>query len=108
MPWPSIKNAVDASYFFISFSRATGIARSFRLIVQLHRLNPHWEMDKTFSPSYSPSEITYVEAEAVGFSRFRFRFHRKRTASTASSFRFHIPGCNLNLLNNVTKTARFC
>ena len=37
-------------------------------------------MDKTFSPS----QITY--AEAVGFSRFRF--HRKRTAS---SFRFHIP-----------------
>ena len=42
-------------------------------------------MDKTFSPSYSPSQITYVEAETVGFSRFR----RKRTAS---SFRFHIPG----------------
>jgi len=54
------------------------------------RFNPHWEMDKTFSPSYSPSQITYVEAEAVGFSCFRF--HRKRTASTASSFRFHIPG----------------
>ena len=46
-------------------------------------LNPHWEMDKTFSPSYSPSQITYVEAEAVGFSRFLF--HRKRTASTASA-----------------------
>ena len=44
-------------------------------------------MDKTFSPSY----ITY--AEAVGFSRFRF--HRKRTASTTSSFRFHIPGCSI-------------
>jgi len=59
--------------------------------MQLHRLNPHWEMDKTFSPSYSPSQITYVEPEAVGFSRFHF--HRKRTASTtsASSFRFHSP-----------------
>ena len=33
-------------------------------------LDPHWEMDKTFSLSYSPSQITY--AEAVGFSRFRF------------------------------------
>jgi len=43
--------------------------------VQLRRLNPHWEMDKTFSPSYSPSQINYVEAEAVGFSRFRF--HKK-------------------------------
>jgi len=41
--------------------------------------NPHWEMDKTFSPSYSSSQITY--AEAVEFSRFRF--HRKRTASTS-------------------------
>jgi len=47
-------------------------------------------MDKTFSPSYSSSQINYVEAEAVEFSRFPF--HRKRTASTASasSFRFHI------------------
>ena len=43
-----------------------------------------------FSLSILPS---YVEAEAVDFSRFRFRFHRKSTASTASasSFRFHIP-----------------
>ena len=41
-----------------------------------------------FSLSILPS---FVEAEAVDFSRFRF--HRKRTASTASasSFRFHIP-----------------
>ena len=43
-----------------------------------------------FSPSIFPS---YVEAEAVEFSRFRF--HRKRIASTAFSssfhFRFHIP-----------------
>ena len=37
-----------------------------------------------FSLSILPS---YVEAEAVDFSRFCFRFHRKRTAS---SFRFHI------------------
>ena len=50
-------------------------------------------MNKTFSPSYSSSQITYVEAEAVEFSRFRFRFHRKRTASTSSFlFRFHVPG----------------
>ena len=40
-----------------------------------------------FCPSILPS---YVEAEAVEFSRFRF--HRKRTAS---SFRFHIPAWNL-------------
>ena len=41
-----------------------------------------------FSPLIFPSYV-----EAVEFSRFcfRFRFHRKRTAS-ASSFRFHIPG----------------
>ena len=36
----------------------------------------------------------YVEAKAVEFSRFRFRFHRKSTASTASSFRFHMPESN--------------
>ena len=41
-----------------------------------------------FSFSILPS---YVEAEAVDFSRFRFRFHRK---STASSFRFRIPDNN--------------
>ena len=48
-----------------------------------------------FSFSILPS---YVEAEAVDFSRFRFCFHRKRTASTASSFRFrfHLPGRNTN------------
>ena len=44
-----------------------------------------------FSLSILPS---YVEAEAVDFSRFRF--HSKSTASTASAssfrFRFHIPG----------------
>jgi len=47
--------------------------------------NPHREMDKNFSPSCSSSQITYVEAEAVEFSRFRFRFHRERNASTASA-----------------------
>ena len=66
--------------------------------------NPHWEMGKTFSPSYSSSQITYVEAEAVCFSRFRFRFHRKRTASTASAssfrFRFHIPVLNPNVTDS--------
>jgi len=40
-------------------------------------------MDKNLSPNYSSSQITY--SEAVEFSRFRF--HRKRTAS---SFRFHM------------------
>ena len=50
-------------------------------------------MDKHFSPSYSLSQITRVEAEGVEFSRFRF--HRKRTASaSASSFHFHLPGLN--------------
>ena len=46
--------------------------------------NPHWEMDKTFSPSCSSSQIIYVEAEAAELSRFRFRFHRKRTASSST------------------------
>ena len=41
-----------------------------------------------FSLSILPSYV-----EAVEFSRFRFRFHRKSTASASSfRFRFHIPG----------------
>ena len=38
MTWPSVKNAMDASY---ALSRSLALllfARSFRLIVQLHRL----------------------------------------------------------------------
>jgi len=42
-------------------------------------------MHKTVSPSYSLSQANYVEAEVVGFSRFLVRFHKKRTASTASA-----------------------
>ena len=49
------------------------------------RSSPKNSITKFFSSSILPS---YVEAEAVEFSRFCFRFHRKRTASTASSFRF--------------------
>ena len=42
-----------------------------------------------FSPSIL---LSYVEVEAVDFSRFCFGFHRKRTASASSfRFRFHIP-----------------
>ena len=40
-----------------------------------------------FSPSILPS---YVEAEAVEFSRFHFRFHRKRTASTSLVSTLHL------------------
>ena len=46
-----------------------------------------------FSLSILPSY-----AEAVNFSRVRFRFHRKSTTSTACSFRFHIPGLSYALL----------
>ena len=44
-------------------------------------------MDKTFSPSYSSSQVAYVEAETIEFSRFRFRFrfYRKRSACTTSA-----------------------
>ena len=41
-------------------------------------------MNKTFSPSYCSSQITYVEAETVEFSRFRLhipaygkQFHKR-------------------------------
>jgi len=40
-------------------------------------------MDRNVSPNLLFKSITYVEAEAVEVSRFRF--HRKRTASTAST-----------------------
>ena len=51
-----------------------------------------------FSFSILPS---YVEAEAVDFSRFRF--HRKSTASS-SSFRFHIPALNYTVTANAAQT----
>ena len=47
------------------------------------RSSPKNSITNFFSSSILPS---YVEAGAVEFSRFCFRFHRKRTAS--SSFRF--------------------
>ena len=54
-----------------------------------------------FFPSILPS---YVEAEAVDFSRFRFRFHRKRTASASTSlvetkFQFQTTSSNLSSIN---------
>ena len=56
-----------------------------------------------FSLSILPS---YVEAEAVDFSRFRF--HRKSTASASSfHFCFHIPVCYPTKLIPVTY-AKFC
>ena len=71
---------VLSRYWYRTFSQTYSATSPF---------NPHWEMDKNFSPSYSSSQTTYVEAESVKF--LRFRFHSKRTASKASSFRFHIP-----------------
>ena len=56
----------------------------YRMFIKIYNatspFNLHREMDKAFSPSYSSSQITYVEVEAVDFLRFhfRFRFHRKR------------------------------
>ena len=41
-------------------------------------------MDRTFSPSFSLSYITYVEAEAVEFSRFRFHISDCDTIFTFS------------------------
>ena len=38
---------------------------------------------QTFSPSYSSSQITYVEAEAVEF--LRFRFHKRGPPPTSAS-----------------------
>ena len=58
------------------------------------RSSPKDSRTNFFSPSILPS---YVEAEAVDFSHFRF--HRKSIASTASasSFRFHIPASKVTL-----------
>ena len=51
-------------------------------------------MDKTFSPSYSLSQVAYVEAEAVEFLRFRFHISGvdPPDISSASSL---LPGCKL-------------
>ena len=39
--------------------------------------------------------LILVEAEAITFQSYRFRFHRKSTAFASSfRFRFHIPGVN--------------
>jgi len=45
-----------------SFSRAADMARSFRLIVQLHRLIHIGKWKKKFR-QVTPSQMTYVEAE---------------------------------------------
>ena len=58
--------------------------------------------DKTFSPSYSSSQITYVEAEAVELSRLRSR--RKRLASTASTslvVEHHVSKITFRFSNNI-------
>jgi len=81
MTWPSMKNAMDASY---------ALSRSLTLLIShVHSdLQCNFTVSSTlgngqnFFGSYSSSQITCVEAEEVEFSRFRFRFHR---------FRFHIP-----------------
>ena len=63
------------------FSRATNIARSFRLIEQLHHLIHIGKWTKLFSRLLS-SQITYVEA--VEFSRFSFH-HFQLPASASTS-----------------------
>ena len=60
--------------------------------------------DETFSPSSPSSQITYVEAEAVEYSRLRFR--RKRFASTASASTFlvvehHVSKITFRFSNNI-------
>jgi len=87
MTWPFMKNAIDASYA-LSRSLALLTSHVHSDLSATSQFNPHWKMDKIFSPSYFSSQITYVEAEAVEFSRFCFRFHRRRIASTASASAF--------------------
>ena len=60
-------------------------------------------MDKTFSPTYFSSQMTYVEAEAVEFSGFSF--HRKRTASTAYA---STASASTSLLHTSVERFRFC
>ena len=61
MTWPSMKNAMDASYAFFVLSHYWH-----RTFIQTYSatspFNPHQQTDKTFSPSYSSGQITYVEA----------------------------------------------
>ena len=61
---PVIDIKCDASYTFpcsLAFIHTYNATSPF---------NPHGKMDKTFLPSYSSSQITYVEA--VEFLRFCF------------------------------------
>ena len=54
--------------------------------------NPLWEIDKTFSPSYSSSQITYFES---GSGRiFVFPLPQKKDCFHCFRFRFHIPALN--------------
>ena len=76
------------------FCNAPSLGRGRVATITLH---PHREMDKAFSPSYSSSQISFAEAEAVEFLRFHFRFNRKRTASSFR-FRFHIPHADTNIV----------
>ena len=84
----------------ISLNAASSLT-FFNVYTPSFRSSPKNIRTNFFSPSILPS---YVEAEAMEFSRFRVRvrFHRKRTASTASAstfcFRFHIPALYINLM----------
>jgi len=64
MTWPSVKNAMDASY---ALSRSLALLIShFDSDLQCNfTVNPHWKLDKTFS--YFSNQTTYVESEAVEF-----------------------------------------
>ena len=56
----------DASYTIFS-SFALLIYRTFIQTYSATSLfNPHWDMDKTFSPSYSSSQLTYVQWWILG------------------------------------------
>ena len=81
-----------SDYAEVNISLNASSSLSFLNVYAPHiRSSPKDSRTNFFSPSILPS---YVEAEAVDFSRFCFRFRRKSTAPTASasSFRFRILG----------------
>ena len=91
-----------SDYIEVNISLNTSSSLSFPNVYAPHiRSSTKDSRTNFFSLSILPS---YVEAEAVDFSRFCFRFHRKSTtsAASASSFRcrFHIPAtvCRIILL----------
>ena len=83
-------SSLDSYYDYVEVNislNASSLLLFLNVYAPSFRSSPKNIRTNFFSPSILPS---YVEVQAVEFSCFRVRFHRKRTASSFR-FRFHIP-----------------